>query len=57
MKLEEYLGTRLFFRSKNQTVPTPEGERILKQAQKVIHEVIKLESRVAEEKGILTENW
>lgn len=53
MKLEENLGTKLFVRSKKQTVLTPDGGRILIQAQKVIHEVKKLETRVDEEKGIL----
>ena len=54
MKLEENLGIKLFVRSQNQTVPTPEGERILKQAHKVIFELKKLEAQVDEEKGILT---
>lgn len=54
MKLEDNLGTRLFIRSKSQTIPTPAGERILKQAHKVIYEVTKLETQVDEENGTLT---
>ncbi len=53
-KLERHLGSSVFVRSKNMVVPTPAGEKFLKQAKMVLFELNKLEMQAAEEQGTVT---
>ncbi|MDA9554826.1 LysR substrate-binding domain-containing protein [Pelobium sp.] len=50
-KLEEYLGVKLFDRSKQPVVPTEIGVEIIEQARKILNESYKIKEIIDERKG------
>lgn len=53
-KLESEIGIQIFNRSKHPVMPTPMGEQLIKQAQKVLEEKTRMDDFVQAQKGIIT---
>lgn len=53
-KLEEELDVRIFERSNKSVTPTPIGEKIIRQAERVIAESSRIEELVSENKGVIS---
>jgi DNA-binding transcriptional LysR family regulator len=51
--LEQHIGARLFIRSRSHIVPTEIGVSFLREAESILQQVRMLESRVAQDKGVL----
>jgi LysR family hydrogen peroxide-inducible transcriptional activator len=53
-KMEDFLGVKIFDRTKQPVIPTIVGEKIIDQARRVLHESNRIEQIVQEEKNDLT---